>query len=89
MAGVELEPSGKCTLSKCLHEENEDDDHVKPALARMDAACTRDAAKMSALQFGQIQTGGATFIRRLAEYVCATSDSLHVLLAALLLVRIA
>lgn len=55
----------------------------------MDAPSARDSPKMSTLRFGEIQTGGIAFVRRLAEYVCIASRTLHVLLAKILLVRIA
>src|ERR1035441_3701297 len=44
---------------------------------------------MSQVQFAEIQTGGTPIVRWAPEHVCLAASALHVLLAALLLVRIA
>jgi hypothetical protein len=58
-------------------------------MAQLGAATALDQARMPALQLGQIQAGRVTARRWIAQHDCAAAGSLHVLLAPLLLVRIA
>lgn len=64
----------------------EEDENCKPELAELVTASALDAAQVSLLQLGSIQTRRVAPIRRLAQHVCAAASPLHVLLASLLLV---
>jgi hypothetical protein len=70
-------------------ERNGHYERYNPELAQLGAAVALDTAGMSALQFGKIQTSRIAFRRWPAQYVRATPRSLHVLLAAVLLVFLA
>ena len=61
----------------------------KPAAAYVVTASDLDQAPMSELQLGQVQTGRVAPARRAAAYVCIAAGPLHVLLEAVLLVRVA
>ena len=61
----------------------------KQAAAYVVTASDLDQAPMSELQLDQIQTCRVASARRAAAYVCIAAGSLHVLLEAVLLVRVA
>jgi len=58
-------------------------------MAQLVTAFAFDPTRVPSLQFNQIQAGGVAFVRWTARHVCAAAGSLHVLLAAILLVCLA
>jgi hypothetical protein len=60
----------------------------KPCLAELAASFDLDKSQMPSLQLSKIQGSGVTPIRRTTQHVRPPASSLHVLLEALLLVRI-
>jgi uncharacterized membrane protein YgaE (UPF0421/DUF939 family) len=65
------------------------DELLKPEVAQLGAAFCVDPARVSALQFAQIQACGVAVARWTAEHVRAAAGAVHVLLAKVLLVYIA
>jgi len=69
--------------------KSDQDARSKPAEAELVTATALDAAGVPLLQFSQIQAGRSALDRWPAEHVCSAAGSLHVLLAAILLVCVA
>ncbi len=69
-----------------MRKQNEFGKSVSAALATTSAM---DKAQVPELHVGRIQASGIAIVRWHLEYVCAAARSLCVLLAALLLVRLA
>lgn len=84
-------PGSTCTRVRKTRtgcSAGEENEHGTSELAELAAASTLDATQMPALRLGPIQAGRVAFLRRTAQYVCAATGSLHVLLEAVLLVRL-
>jgi hypothetical protein len=73
-------------LSRISEARNRCDELLKQNVAQLGAAHALDQARVPILQFPQIQAGGVAVYRWPAQHVCGAAGSLHVLLAALLLV---
>jgi len=58
-------------------------------VAKLDAAAAVDKARVPSLQFAQIQACRVEVVRWRAAHACAAAGTLHVLLAKVLLVRLA